>query len=224
MLTLSSTTSETSSNMTLLFYVIFGFMILMFLFRAGLGYRRYKNSIYPHIYDNYLIDYFYKLNVFRDASKSGLLKKLIGYHRLNYATITNNEGKMVTQIITLIHSKGLLSIAYLTSEGKYGGSDSGNWYIRRTEDGNDKKYKIENPVIYLKEYNLHLSQALEGRKSQSLIAVPDNTDITNLHSSYKVVKYSELEDVFREADCGYGLNNAEIDEIYEKLGGKVDRK
>ena len=66
MLTLSSTTSETSSNMTLLFYVIFGFMILMFLFRAGLGYRRYKNSIYPHIYDNYLIDYFYKLNVFRD--------------------------------------------------------------------------------------------------------------------------------------------------------------
>ncbi len=224
MYTLSSTTTGNDSNMSLLIYVIFGFMALMFLFRAALGYKRYKNSIYPHIYDNYLIDYFYKLNVFRDASKSGLLKKLIGHHRLNYANITNNEGKLVTQIITLIHAKGILSVAYVTSEGKYSGSDTGNWYIKRTEGEEEKKYKIENPVIYLREYNLHLSRTLEGRKTQSLIAVPDNTDITNLHPSFKVIKYSDLEEAFREADCGYGLNNAEIDEIYEKLGGKIDRK
>lgn len=224
MFALFNTAANDNSSMSLFIYVIVGFTALMFLFRAALGYKRYKNSIYPHIYDNYLIDYFYKLNVFRDASKSGMLKKLIGYHRLNYANITNNEGKLVTQIITLIHSKGILSIAYLTSEGKYSGSDSGNWYIKRNEDGSDKKFKIENPTIYLKEYNLHLSQALENRKTQSLIAVPDNSDITNLHPTYKVVKYSDLPEVFKEADCGYGLNDSDIDEIYEKLGGKVDRK
>ena len=75
--------------MSLLIYVIAGFTVMMFLFRAALSYKKYKNSIYPHIYDNYLIDYFYKLNVFRDASKSGMIKKLIGNHRLNYANITN---------------------------------------------------------------------------------------------------------------------------------------
>lgn len=223
MYTLFNATTE-NSNMSLLFYVIFGFMALMFLFRAALGYKRYKNSIYTHIYDNYLIDYFYKVNVFRDGSKSGMLKKLVGYHRLNYANITNTEGKLVTQIITLIHTKGILSIAYLTSEGKYSGSDNGNWYIKRNEADGEKKFKIENPTIYLKEYNLHLSQALENRKTQSLIAVPDNTDITNLHPTCKVIKYSELPEAFKEADCGYGLNDAEIDEIYEKLGGKVDHK
>ena len=102
-----------SNNFNLFLYVIIGAAALIFLFRAGIAYPRYKKSIFPHIYDNYLIDYFYKRNVFQDSSRSGLLKKLIGYHRLNYATITNNEGKMVTQIITLIHSKGILSIAYL---------------------------------------------------------------------------------------------------------------
>ncbi|MBR2746067.1 MAG: hypothetical protein IKD99_05060 [Erysipelotrichaceae bacterium] len=164
------------------------------------------------------------MNVFRDASKSGLIKKMIGNHRLNYANITNNEGKLVTQIITLIHSKGILSIAYLTSEGKYSGSDSGNWYVKRTENDSEKKFKIENPTIYLKEYNLHLSNALDNRKTQSLIALPDNTDITNLHPTYKVIKYSDLPEAIKEADCGYGLNDSDIDEIYEKLGGKVSRK
>ena len=133
-------------------------------------------------------------------------------------------GKLVTQIITLIHSKGILSIAYLTSEGKYSGSDSGNWYVKRTENDSEKKFKIENPTIYLKEYNLHLSNALDNRKTQSLIALPDNTDITNLHPTYKVIKYSDLPEAIKEADCGYGLNDSDIDEIYEKLGGKVSRK
>ncbi|MBR2544802.1 MAG: hypothetical protein IKE93_01410 [Erysipelotrichaceae bacterium] len=224
MYVLFNTATNENSNISLLIYVIAGFTALMFLFRAGLGYKKYKSSIYPHIYDNYLIDYFYKLNVFRDASKSGLIKKLIGNHRLNYANITNSEGKLVTQIITLIHSKGILSIAYLTSEGKYSGSDSGNWYVKRTENDSEKKFKIENPTIYLKEYNLHLSNALDNRKTQSLIALPDNTDITNLHPTYKVVKYSDLPEAIKEADCGYGLNDSDIDEIYEKLGGKVSRK
>ncbi len=221
MFALFKTATNENSNISLFIYVIAGFTALMFLFRAALGYKKYKGSIYPHIYDNYLIDYFYKLNVFRDASKSGLIKKLVGNHRLNYANITNNEGKLVTQIITLIHSKGILSIAYLTSQGKYSGSDSGNWYVKRNEDGNEKKFKVENPVTYLKEYNLHLSQALEGRKTQSLVAVPDNSDITSLHPACKVVTYSQIPDVIREADCGYGLNDSDIDEIYEKLGGKV---
>lgn len=212
-----------SSNMTMLIYVIVFFTILLFSIRAALGYRSYKRSVYPYIYDNYLFDYFYKLNVFRDASKSGYLRKLIGYHRLVYANITNKEGKLCAQILTLIHSKGILSIAHFHTSGSIHGSDTGSWYVKRTEEGKEKKFKIENPGIYLREYISHLSQTLNDRRVQSVIAINDQCDISDVHSSFKICKFSELEDVIKEADCGYGLNETEIDEIFTKLGGKISR-
>ena len=212
-----------TSKTTALLYIIVFFAILLFSIRAALGYRSYKRSVYPFIYDNYILDYFYKLNVFRDASKSGYLKKLIGYHRLAYANITNKEGKLCAQILTLIHSKGILSIAHLHTKGAIYGSDTGSWYVKRTEDGQEKKYKIENPGIYLREYISHLSQALNDRKVQSVIAINDECDISNAKSSFRICKFSQLEDIIKEADCGYGLNDTEIDEIYTKLGGKLNK-
>lgn len=212
----------TSSNMTTFLYLIVIFAIILFSIRAALGYRSYKRSIYPHIYDNYLIDYFYKLNVLQDASKSGYIKKLIGYHRLAYANITNKEGKLCAQIITIIHSKGILSIAHIHTKGTVHGSDTGSWYVKRMEDNEEKKYKIENPGIYLREYISHLSQTLGDKRIQSVIAINDECDISNVHSSFKVIKFSEIEDVIKEADCNYGLNDADINDIFVKLGGKLE--
>jgi hypothetical protein len=214
---------SSSSKMNTLIYIIVFFAILLFSIRAALGYRSYKRSIYPHIYDNYLFDYFYKLNVFRDASRSGYLKRLLGYHRLVYANLTNKEGKLCAQILTLIHSKGILSIAHLHSNGSIHGSDQGNWYVKRIEEGKEKKFKIENPGVYLKEYISHLTKTLSDRKVQSIIAINDECDISDVHSSFRICKFSELESVIKEADCGYGLNDSEIDEIYTKLGGKLSR-
>ena len=220
MIKLAQEISE-NSNMNIFIYVIVGFMAVMFLFRAALGYKRYKNSIFPHIYDNYLIDYFYKLNVFQDASISSSIKKKLGYHRLVYANITNKEGKLASQIVTLIHGKGILSIAYLNNEGKLSGSDNGFWNIYRTEEGKEKKYRIENPAVYLKEYIAHLKQVLPDRKIENAIAVSENLDISGVHSSFKIIHYSDLEKLFNETDSGYGLNETEINEIFEKLGGKI---
>jgi len=214
---------SSSSNMNTLLYVIVFFAILLFSIRAALGHRSYKRSIYPYIYENYLFDYFYKTNVFRDASKSGYLKRLLGYHRLVYANITNKEGKLCTQILTLIHSKGILSIAHFHTKGAIHGSDSGNWHVTRVEEGQEKKFKIENPGIYLREYISHLSQALGNRKVESVIAINDECDISDVRSTFRICKFSELEGIIKEADCGYGLNDAEIDEIYTKLGGKLSR-
>ncbi len=224
LLVAEAASESSNSNLNLLFYVVIGSMLIVFLFRAFIGYGHYKKSIYSHIYDNYLIDYYYKLNVFQDASRSQLIKKLLGNHRLAYANITNNDGQLVSQIITLIHPKGVLCISYLNGEGKLYGKETGDWYYRRIEDGQEHKYKIENPVAYFKEYNTHLSQVLEGKNIQSAIAVKDECDVTNVHTSFPIVKYSDLEKLIKEADSGYGLNDAEIDEIYEKLGGKVSRK
>ena len=214
--------NESANNMNFFLYVIIGAAALIFLFRAFLAYPRYKKSIYPHIYDNYLIDYFYKLNVIQNSSKSGLIKKLIGYHRLVFAGITNKEGKLVAQIITLIHSKGILSIAHLNTSGTISGTDSGDWIIKRTEEGKEKKYRIDNPAVYLREYISHLSQTLEDRRVQSAIALSDECDISNIHSHFKVIHFSDVEDLIKGADCGYGLNDTEIDEIFTKLGGKTE--
>ncbi|MBQ1482718.1 MAG: hypothetical protein IIZ28_04015 [Erysipelotrichaceae bacterium] len=213
-----------TSNFNLFLYVIAGAAALIFLFRAAVAYPRYKKSIFPHIYDNYLIDYFYKRNVLQDSSRSGLLKKLLGYHRIVFANLTDKEGKLCAQIMTIIHSKGLLAIAYLASSGNIYGSDAGNWYVKRTEDGKEKKYKLENPVIYLREYLTHLNKVTDGKKVQSLIAVSDGCDLSNVKCSIRVKNYSEVTKAIEEADCGYGLNDGEIDEIFEKLGGRIDRR
>ncbi len=212
-----------ATNMELFIYVIVGSMLLLFLFRAAIGYRHYRKSIFPHIYDNYLFDYFYKLNVFQDASKSGLIRKLIGYHRIVYANIANKEGKLASQILTIIHTKGILCISYLNSEGIFNGKDSGDWIIRRTEENEEKKYRIDNPVIYLREYLKHLNDVLGERRVESVIAVSDAADISNLHATVRVVHFSDLSALIKEADCGYGLNSEEIDEIFTKLGGKLSR-
>ena len=216
-------TVSTTPKTTMLLYIIVFFAILLFSIRAAIGYRSYKRSVYPYIYDNYLFDYFYKLNVFRDASKSGYIKKLLGYHRLVYANITNKEGKLCAQILTLIHPKGLLSIAHFHTKGSLHGSDNGNWYVKREEDGKEKKFKIENPGIYLREYISHLSQALNDRRVQSVIAINDECDIRDLHSSFRICRFSELEDVIKQADCGYVFNETATNEIYTKLGGKLSR-
>lgn len=212
-----------SSNLTTFVYVIAGSAAFIFLFRAAIGYKGYKTSIFSYIYDNYLIDYFYKLNVFRDPSVSAKLKKKLGYHRLVYANIANKEGKLSAQIVTLIHGKGILSIAYLRNDGKLSGNDSGMWLIHRSENGQDKKYKIENPAIYLREYNSHLHQVVPDRKVASAIALSDDCDFSNVHCSFKVIHFSDLDDLFASSDCGYGLNESEINEIFQKLGGKISR-
>ena len=222
MLKLAASTGE-SSNMTTFIYVIFGFMLFIFLFRAALGYKTYKRSIFPHIYDNYLIDYFYKLNVFRDASVSQKLKKMLGYHRLVYANVANKEGALAAQIVTLIHGKGILSIAYLNNKGKISGDEKGSWIIKREEEGTEKKYRIENPAIYLREYETHIGQVVPDRKIAKAIAFSDDCDLKDIHCSFKVVHYSDLDELFQETDCGYGLNESEINEIFEKLGGKLSR-
>lgn len=215
---------SSGNAMNTLFYVIVGAALFIFLFRAGIAYPRYKRSLFSHIYDNYLIDYFYKLNVMQDTSHSGLLKKLIGHHRLVYANITNKEGKLSAQVLTLIHSKGILSIAYLITHGALQGTNAGDWYVKREEDGQLKKYRLENPSVYLREYIKHLHEVNEGKEVQSLIAINDDCDTSGISCTIPVVKYSEVIDHIKTADCGYGLNDTEIDALFEKLGGKINHK
>ncbi len=213
--------ATSAGGLNALFLIAVGTMLLVFLMRAGFGYKRYKTSLFPHIYDNYLIDYFYKLNITQDASKSAKLTKEIGSHRLVFANLANKEGKLVCQTMTILHSKGVLVLGYLSTSGTISGKETGDWFVKRTEGGKTKNFRIENPVIYMKEYNTHLSQVLEGKTVQNAIAVKDDCDIKNIKVSYDVIHYSDVEALIKNADCGYGLNDAEIEEYFQKLGGKV---
>ena len=204
--------------------VVVSFIVLLFLFRAATGYKSYKNAIFPHLYDNYLIDYFYKINVQNDISKSGKLKKLIGRHRIVYSTVSNREGQIVTQLCTIIHTKGIVTFAYMNPGGELHGKDTGNWYVRRDDGEGLKNYKIENPVVHLKEYDEHVKKVTEGKGILKAVAVSDNADTSHvLLNTAKLVKFSEVPDFIQNSECDYGLNDIEIDEIYQKLGGKIDK-
>ncbi len=218
----TETTSSNSVNNFVLIVVLVA--LAVFLVRAFLGYRNYRYSIFKQLYNDYLIDYFYHLNVFRDVSRSGKLKKEIGVHRIVYSNMSNQEGHVVTQFVNVIHSKGITTIAYLNPHGKLSGKDNGNWIIRRYEENEEKKYKIDNPAAHMKEYEQRIRQLCDNRKIDKLIAVEDGSDITNVQCSVRCIPYSEVVNAIKASDCGYGLNDTEIDEIYEKLGGKIDRK
>jgi len=207
-------------SMNSLFLVIVGTMLLVFLLRAALGYRKYKESLFPNIYENYLIDYYYKLNVLQNASKSAGLAKTIGTHRLVYSNLTDKNGRLVCQILTVLHSKGVFALAYLSTTGKISGKQTGDWMVKSKDGDQVKTYRIANPAVYLKEYNTHLSQVLEGKEVQYAVALKDKCDISDIHINYPVVHYSEVSDLIRNADCGYGLNDTEIEELFVKLGGK----
>ena len=57
-----------------------------------------------------------------------------------------------------------------------------------------------------------------------IVAIGDDCDTHEIHITTPLVTYSQIQDHIKDADCGYGLNDAEIDELFEKLGGKIDRK
>ncbi len=207
-------------NLNSLFLVVVGTMLLVFLLRAALGYRKYKESLFPYIYDNYLIDYYYKLNVLQNASISSALKKTIGTHRLVYSNLSDKNGRLVCQILTVLHSKGVLAMAYLSTTGKISGKQTGDWMVKRKDGDQVKTYRIANPAVYLKEYSTHLSQVLDGKEVQYAVALKNECDISDIHISYPVVHYSEISDLISNADCGYGLNETEIEELFVRLGGK----
>ena len=56
------------------------------------------------------------------------------------------------------------------------------------------------------------------------IAVNDSCDISDVKSAFRIIPYSKIEETVKASDCGYGLNEAEIDALFEKLGGKIDHK
>ena len=94
--------------------------------------------------------------------------------------------------------------------------------MKRTVEEKEKTYKLDNPVPYLREYERHFQTVLEDRTTQKVLALSDDCDLSKVNPSIRVVRYSELEEVFKNADCGYGLSEAEIDEIFDKLGGKPE--
>ena len=197
--------------------------LMVFVIRALMNYRNYKGTIFQELYSNYLIDYYYKLNVFHDVSKSGRLKPEIGYHRLVYSNFSNREGQVVTQIVSVIHSKGIISIAYYNPAGKLRGGDTKDWYIERTVGEDNKRYRIENPVVHLQEYAKRVKELTKVESVEKVMAIADGNDCSAVHISIPLVKYSEIIDKIKQSNCGYGLDQMDIDSIYEKLGGKISK-
>jgi len=203
----------------LFLYGLVLFFVIIFLFNAFRGYKGYKNSIYPYIYSNYLIDFFYNYQIFKDNSKSGLFNDKIGKHRLIFAQISDEKGVPMSRFVTVIHSHGVTLISYFNPHGSLTGTDTDKkWTIKRDDGENIKGYKIENPYIYLRQYEQHLKGVTGVSYVDKIIAIGGN-DPMKVNVPCKLCRYEEIADTVVESDAGYGLNEVEIEELFQKLKG-----
>ncbi|MBQ7223733.1 MAG: hypothetical protein IJS38_04085 [Erysipelotrichaceae bacterium] len=216
----SAAEASTSNTPQLFIYAIVIFCTAFFLLRAWMNYGSYKRSILPYVYDNYLIDYYWHLTVRQNVSSSGKLKSLLGFHRIVYSNISNREGEIVNRLMVVIHPKGIVVVSHLDPLGELHGSNDGSWYVKRTSNEGTKNFKIDNPVTHLREYDKHIKPLIDNRDTDKIIAIAPASDISHVHCSIPVVHYDEITDLIAKSDCGYGLNEQEIEEIYAKLGGK----
>ena len=166
------------------------------------------------------MDYFWNLFIRQNVSRSGKLNKIIGEHRIVYSNILNREGEIINRLMVIIHTKGIIVVSHLDPLGEVHGSDTGSWYVKRENNDTSKNYKIDNPVTHLREYDHRIKSLTGERDTDKIIAIAAGSDISHVHCSIPVVHYEEICDLIKDSDCGYGLNPQEIDEIFEKLGGK----
>lgn len=201
----------------LFLYGLVFFFIAVFLFNAFRGYKGYKNSIYPYLYSNYLIDFFYNYSIFKDNSKSGLLTDSIGKHRMIFAQISDANGVPISRFVTVIHNHGVTLISYFNPHGSLTGADTDKkWTIKRDDGENIKGYKIDNPFAYLRQYEQHLKDVTEVSYVDKIIAIGGNEPM-KVNVPCKLVRYEGIVDALKESDAGYALNEVEIEELFQKL-------
>lgn len=206
-------------NGHLFLYGLVLFFVVVFLFNALKQYKGYKGTIYPYLYSNYLMDFFYNYYIIKDNSKSGLLSELIGKHRLIFAQVSDDKGIVMSRFVTVIHSHGITLISYFNPHGFLTGADTDRkWTIKRSEGEDIKGYKIDNPFAYLRQYEQHLKEVTGVSYVDKIIAI-GGEDTMKVNVPCKLCHYKEVADLIKESDAGYALNEIEIEEAFQKLKG-----
>lgn len=201
-----------------LIVIVCAFLLTMTA-KALFQYKPYKVSIYRGLYSNYL-EYFYRYEVRQDCSKSSWLNHEIGKHRMFFSQMNAQSGEALGRFVTVIFNKGLYCVEYLNPNGSLNGKTKDKfWVVHREEDGVSKSFRIQNPAIALVQYSTHLESITGVEEVQAIIAVPNETDLTNVKSDIPVYHYKDIVNCLKQAGGTTIYNNQDIEDVFAKLKG-----
>jgi hypothetical protein len=199
---------------------IFGivtFLVIYLSIRAVRLYKNYKGNIYPHLFSSFF-EYFYRYEIMKDCSKSFLLSKEIGTHRLLFSMAKNEKGEIAYHFVTVFYNKGIVVTDYLNLSGMIKSHKNDvYWYVKSHKD--NKEYKIGNPEIALNSYRRQIDSVLENIETKTYITLNDIADTSGLKSEIEVVRYSDFVSLLKNRPADF-ISERMILESYSKYTNK----
>lgn len=198
--------------MELVLYSIILTLCLIYGFKAFRLYIGYPYSIYNALYSSFG-EYFYRVIIRKDASKSSALARAIGYHRIIYTTLRDKENKLKAQFIIIFYSHGIALINFMDGTG----SISGNTKEKRLSfKSGSVKSSLKNPLFESDIYIKRLKRLYPEIPVKFYFAVSNTIDYSNLKSDYVICNYTDIVKSLT-SDSAYFMNENQIDQEFKKL-------
>lgn len=173
--------------------ILVGAIVVVFVlimgFRAFTGYSSYKGTLYQQLFSSYL-EYFWRMSMQRDLSRSNYLQERIGPHRIVYNAYRDGQGRIAATFATVFSTRGHAAICAVATSGAVAGKDTGSWTVER--DG--KRYALPSPVTYVRRQKKLLDGFLKGAPVEYIIAFNAGTDTSGVACSYTVLTVDVLVD------------------------------
>ena len=167
-------------------------MLSLTLLQAFRLRRHYQGTLYPALFANYL-EYFWRYQFRQNLSISSWLKQELGFHRLLYNSVVDQNGRVEQTYVTMLCTRGVFVIRDVHYEGQISGKQNGkHWIVRRQTQDEIKNYRIANPVAGLHQYSRYQSQVLGGVTCKEILAFPDAADLTQANSDVCLLHYNEV--------------------------------
>ena len=112
--------------MDVILYGLITVLLALAVFQAFRLHKHYTKTLYPALFANYL-EYFWRYQFRQNLSVSSWLKQELGFHRLLYNSVLDQNGHVAQTYVTLLCTRGAFVIRDVRSEGQ------------TPADGNDKK-------------------------------------------------------------------------------------
>ena len=181
--------------------VLVGAIIVVFVlvmgFRAFAGYSSYKGTLYQELFGSYL-EYFWRMSMQRDLSKSSYLRERLGEHRIVYNAYRDGKGNIAATFATVFSTHGHAAICMVATAGAVAGKDTGSWTVER--DG--KRFALASPMTYVRRQKKLLDSFMKGAPIEYIIAFNKGTDVSAVDCSCTVLTIDEVVKHLEEMPAG----------------------
>ena len=92
--------------MDVILYGLVTVLLAMAVFQAFRLHKHYTGTLYPALFANYL-EYFWRYQFRQNLSVSSWLKQELGFHRLLYNSVVDQDGHVAQTYVCLLYTSGI---------------------------------------------------------------------------------------------------------------------